>query len=99
MAAGACVSRRSRVCTRRLLIEELQTMKLHQGDTRFAPLSRIPRLRAFFASILASALFLAPCLDAANGAYSAPPVKEKKQKQDPILKGLPRSLLFGKVSG
>jgi uncharacterized protein (DUF1800 family) len=64
-------------------------MKRHHGDTRFAPLSRTPRLRAFFASILASAIFLAPCLDAANRAYSAPPAKEKKPRQDPVLKGLP----------
>jgi hypothetical protein len=49
-----------------------------------------PSLRSSLASLLACALFFAPCLDAASAAY---PVRaaagEKKQKQDPILKGLP----------
>jgi uncharacterized protein (DUF1800 family) len=35
-------------------------------------------------------LFFAPCLDAANYAESAPAsARDKKQKQDPVLKGLP----------
>jgi uncharacterized protein (DUF1800 family) len=47
-------------------------------------------LRSFLASLLAFALFFAPCLDAANYAASAPPsAKDKRQKQDPVLKGLP----------
>jgi uncharacterized protein (DUF1800 family) len=46
--------------------------------------------RSFLATLLASALFFAPCLDAANNAYpAAAPAKEKKQKQDPVLRGLP----------
>ena len=46
--------------------------------------------RSFLATLLASALFFAPCLDVANAAYpAATPAKDKKQKQDPVLKGLP----------
>jgi hypothetical protein len=42
------------------------------------------------ASLLAFTLFFAPCLEAANAVYpSATPAKEKKQRQDPVLKGLP----------
>jgi uncharacterized protein (DUF1800 family) len=47
---------------------------------------RIAGCRSILASLLASALFLAPCLDGANIAVSA---KEKKPKLDPVLKGLP----------
>jgi uncharacterized protein (DUF1800 family) len=46
--------------------------------------------RSFLATLLASALFFAPCLDATTTASAAAaPAKDKKQKQDPVLKGLP----------
>ena len=60
----------------------------------FYPIS----FRPVFASLLASALFLAPCLDGATAAVAAStptstpaPAKDKKPKQDPALKGLPVS--------
>ena len=49
-----------------------------------------PNLRSFLASLLAVALLLAPCADAAVPAI---PAKDKEPKQDPILKGLPISEL------
>jgi len=65
-------------------------MELLVDDSRLArPLRSLP-LRSVLASLLASALFFAPCLDAANAVYpAATPAPEKKQKQDPVLKGLP----------
>jgi hypothetical protein len=46
--------------------------------------------RSVLASLIAFALFLAPCLDAAVATVpGASPAKDKKQKQDPVLKGLP----------
>jgi uncharacterized protein (DUF1800 family) len=51
-----------------------------------------PSLRSFLASLLAVALLLAPCGDAAVPS-PAIPAKDKKPKQDPILKGLPISEL------
>jgi uncharacterized protein (DUF1800 family) len=48
------------------------------------------QVRSVLATLLASALFFAPCLDVANAAYpAAARAKDKKQKQDPVLKGLP----------
>ncbi len=51
-----------------------------------------PHLRSFLASLLAVALLLAPCADAAVPSPTIP-AKDKKPKQDPILKGLPISEL------
>ena len=51
-----------------------------------------PTLRSFLASLLAVALLLAPWADAAVSS-PAIPAKDKKPKQDPILKGLPISEL------
>jgi uncharacterized protein (DUF1800 family) len=46
--------------------------------------------RSVLASLIAFALFLAPCLDAASATVSgASSAKDRKQEQDPILKGLP----------
>src|SRR5258708_8596390 len=60
------------------------------GDSRSARPLRPPPLRSVLAWLLASALFFAPCLDAAYDAYPAAlPAKDRKQKQDPVLKGLP----------
>jgi uncharacterized protein (DUF1800 family) len=65
-------------------------MELLLGDSRSARPLRPPPLRSVLAWLLASALFFAPCLDAAYDAYPAAlPAKDKKQKQDPVLKGLP----------
>jgi uncharacterized protein (DUF1800 family) len=65
-------------------------MELLLGDSRSARPLRPPPLRSVLAWLLASALFFAPCLDAAYEAYPAAlPAKHKKQKQDPVLKGLP----------
>ncbi len=65
-------------------------MELLLGDSRSARPLRPPPLRLVLAWLLASALFFAPCLDAAYDAYPAAlPAKDKKQKQDPVLKGLP----------
>jgi uncharacterized protein (DUF1800 family) len=65
-------------------------MELLLGDSRSARPLRPPPLRSVLAWLLASALFFAPCLDAAYEAYPAAlPAKDKKQKQDPVLKGLP----------
>jgi uncharacterized protein (DUF1800 family) len=48
------------------------------------------RFRSVLASLIAFALFLAPCLDTAVATVPGEsPAKDKKQKQDPILKGLP----------
>ena len=48
------------------------------------------RFRSVLASLIAFALFLAPCLDAASATVTgASSAKDRKQKQDPILKGLP----------
>ncbi len=58
--------------------------------SRAAQRLRPSHLRPFLASLIAAALFFAPCLDAADAICSvAAPAKEKKQKQDPVLKGLP----------
>ena len=51
-----------------------------------------PSLRSFLASLLAVALLLAPCADAAVPGPTIP-AKDKKPKQNPILKGLPISEL------
>lgn len=51
-----------------------------------------PSLRSFLASLLTVALLLAPCADAAVPS-PAIPRKDKKPKQNPILKGLPISEL------
>jgi uncharacterized protein (DUF1800 family) len=65
-------------------------MELVLGDSRSAPTLRPLSLRSALASLLASALFVSPCLDAASFAYAAAaPARDKKQKQDPVLKGLP----------
>jgi uncharacterized protein (DUF1800 family) len=65
-------------------------MELLLGDSRSARPLRPPPLRSVLAWLLASALFFAPCPDAAYDAYPAAlPAKDKKQKQDPVLKGLP----------
>ncbi len=59
-----------------------------------APIFHSTSLRPVFASLLAVAVFSAPCLDAAAVAVTtaAPaPTKDKKAKQDPALKGLPVS--------
>jgi uncharacterized protein (DUF1800 family) len=46
--------------------------------------------RSVLASLIAFALFLAPCLDAASATVpDASSAKNRKKKQDPILKGLP----------
>jgi len=48
------------------------------------------RFRSVLALLIAFALFLAPCLDAASATVTgASSAKDRKQKQDPILKGLP----------
>src|SRR5229473_5895634 len=60
------------------------------GDSRSARPLRPSPLRSVLAWLLASALFFAPCLDAAYDAYPAAlPAKDKRQKHDPVLKGLP----------
>src|SRR5712671_4796994 len=60
------------------------------GDSRSARPLRPSPLRSVLAWLLASALFFAPCLDAAYDAYPAAlPAKDKEPKPDPILKGLP----------
>ncbi len=65
-------------------------MEHSPSHSRSLPALRPSHLRSFLASLLASALFFAPCLDAANYASAAPAsAKDKKQKQDPVLKGLP----------
>jgi uncharacterized protein (DUF1800 family) len=65
-------------------------MELLLGDSRSARPLRPSPFRSVLAWLLASALFFAPCLDAAYDAYPAAlPAKDKKQKQDPVLKGLP----------
>ena len=65
-------------------------MEHSPNQSRSLPALRPSHFRTFLASLLASALFFVPCLDAANYAASAPaPAKDKKQKQDPVLKGLP----------
>jgi uncharacterized protein (DUF1800 family) len=65
-------------------------MELLLGDSRSARPLRPPALRSVLAWLLASALFFAPNLDAAYDAYPAAlPAKDKKPKQDPVLKGLP----------
>ncbi len=54
------------------------------------------RFRSVLASLIAFALFLAPCLDAASATVTgASSAKDRKQKQDPILKGLPVTDLSG----
>ncbi len=48
------------------------------------------RFRSVLASLIAFALFLAPCLDAVVATVpGASPAKDRKQKQGPVLKGLP----------
>jgi uncharacterized protein (DUF1800 family) len=65
-------------------------MELLLGDSRSARPLRPPPLRSVLAWLLASGLFFAPCLDAAYDAYPAAlPANDKKQKRDPVLKGLP----------
>jgi uncharacterized protein (DUF1800 family) len=65
-------------------------MELLLGDPRSARPLRPPPPRSVVAWLLASALFFAPCLDAAYDAYPAAlPAKDRKQKEDPVLKGLP----------
>jgi uncharacterized protein (DUF1800 family) len=65
-------------------------MEQSPSHSRSLPALRPSHLRSFLSSLLASALFFAPCLDAANYAESGPAsAKDKKQKQDPVLKGLP----------
>src|SRR6266853_265348 len=60
------------------------------GDSRSARPLRPSPLRSVLAWLLASALFFVPCLDAAYDAYPAAlPAKDKRQKHDPVLKGLP----------
>jgi uncharacterized protein (DUF1800 family) len=59
-----------------------------------APMFHSISFRPMVATLLASALFVAPCLDAVTPAASVPtPTKDKKPKQDPALKGLPISEL------
>ncbi len=65
-------------------------MEYLPDDFRSGPLLHPFHLRSALASLLASALFFAPCLDAVDHAFPAvAPAKHKKQKQDPVLKGLP----------
>jgi uncharacterized protein (DUF1800 family) len=65
-------------------------MELLPDHFRSVPPLHPLHLRSVLAWLLASALFFAPCLDAVGHAYpAAASVKEKKQKQDPVLKGLP----------
>src|SRR6201987_1454352 len=65
-------------------------MEQSPSHSRSHPALRPSHLRPFLSSLLASALFFAPCLDATNYAASvAASAKDKKQKQDAVLKGLP----------
>jgi uncharacterized protein (DUF1800 family) len=65
-------------------------MEQSPSRSRSLPALRPSHLRSFLSSLLACALFFAPCLDVANYAESAPAsAKDKKQKPDPVLKGLP----------
>src|SRR6266436_3426954 len=65
-------------------------MEQSPSHSRSLPALCPSHFRSFLSSLLASALFFAPCLDAANYAASGPAsAKDKKQKQDPVLKGLP----------
>jgi uncharacterized protein (DUF1800 family) len=65
-------------------------MEQSSSHSRSLPALRPSHLRSFLSSLLASALFFAPCLDAANYAQSVPAsAKDKKQKPGPVLKGLP----------
>jgi uncharacterized protein (DUF1800 family) len=57
---------------------------------RSVPPLHLSHFRSVLASLIAFALLLAPCLDAASATVpDASSAKDKKQKQDPILKGLP----------
>src|SRR6266404_2633561 len=77
------------MCRQGLTIEEF-FMELLPDHFRSVPPLHPLHLHSVLASLLASALFFAPCLDAVSHAYpAAASVKEKKQKQDPVLKGLP----------
>jgi len=77
------------MCRQGLAIEEF-FMELLPDHFRSVPPLHPLHLHSVLASLLASALFFAPCLDAVSHAYpAAASVKEKKQKQDPVLKGLP----------
>jgi len=65
-------------------------MEQSPSHSRSHPALRPSHLRPFLSSLLASALFFAPCLDATNYAASvAASAKDKKQKQVAVLKGLP----------
>jgi len=65
-------------------------MEQSPSHSRSHPALRPSHLRPFLSSLLASALFFGPCLDATNCAASpAASAKDKKQKQDAVLKGLP----------
>ena len=65
-------------------------MEQSPSHSRSHPALQPSHLRPFLSSLLASALFFAPCLDATNYAASpAASAKDKKQKQDAVLKGLP----------
>jgi uncharacterized protein (DUF1800 family) len=65
-------------------------MKPFSNDSRFTPHPPAPNLRRFIASLLAVALFLAPYTDSAL-ATPTTSAKDKKPKQDSVLKGLPIS--------
>jgi uncharacterized protein (DUF1800 family) len=64
-------------------------MRPLRDDSRFASHLAVANLHSVVALLLATALFLAPCADAAPTI----PIKDKKPKQDPVLKGLPISEL------
>src|SRR5439155_4049799 len=67
-------------------------MRSLREDSKFASRLAVPNLRPVLAWLLATALFLTPCADAVL-PWPAIPAKEKKSKQDPVLKGLPISEL------